>query len=38
VEDGDNLDSKSLKKTYSESRYKESFQKLLPQFERKGLL
>jgi hypothetical protein len=38
VEDGDNLDSKSLEKMYSGSRYKEAFQKLLPQFERKGLL
>ena len=38
VEDGDNLNSNSLEKTYSGSRYKEAFQKLLPQFERKGLL
>jgi len=38
LEDGNNLNSKSLGKTYSGSRYKEAFQKLLPQFERKGLL
>jgi hypothetical protein len=38
LEDGNNLNSKSLGKTYSGSRYKEFFQKLLPQFERKGLL
>jgi hypothetical protein len=38
MEVGDNLDSKSLEKVYSGSRYKEAFQKLLPQFERKGLL
>jgi hypothetical protein len=37
-EDGSNLDSKSLEKSYSGRRYKEAFQKLLPHFERKGLL
>jgi hypothetical protein len=37
-EDGSQIDPKSVEKTYSGSRYKEAFQKLLPQFERKGLL
>jgi len=36
VEDGENLNSMSLEETYSGRRYKEAFQKLLPQFERKG--
>jgi hypothetical protein len=38
VEDGNNVDSKSLEKMFSGSRYKEAFRNLLPQFERKGLL
>ena len=37
-EDGSSMDSKSLEKPYSGRRYKEAFQKLLPHFERKGLL
>jgi hypothetical protein len=37
-EDGSALDSKSLERTFSGSRYKEAIQKLLPHFENKGLL
>jgi hypothetical protein len=38
TEEGSHLDSQSLEKSYSGRRYKEAFQKLLPHFERKGLL
>jgi hypothetical protein len=37
-EDGSALDSKSLEKTFSGSRYKQAVQKLIPHFESKGLL
>ena len=37
-EDGSQVDPKSLEKPYSGKRYREAFQKLLPHFERKGLL
>ena len=37
-EDGSQIDSKSLEKPYSGRRYREALQKLLPHFERKGLL
>lgn len=38
TEDGSVLDSKSVERIYSGSRYKEAAQKLLPHFENKGLL
>jgi hypothetical protein len=37
-EDGSPLDSKSLERTFSGSRYKGAVQKLIPHFEKKGLL
>jgi hypothetical protein len=37
-EDGSNVDPKSVEKTYSGRRYKQAFQKLIPHFEKKGLL
>jgi hypothetical protein len=37
-EDGSVLDSKSVEKTYSGSHYKEAIQKLIPHFEKLGLL
>jgi hypothetical protein len=37
-EDGSTVDSKSVERTFSGNRYKEAVQKLIPHFEKKGLL
>jgi hypothetical protein len=37
-EDGTSMDLESIERPYSGSRYKESLQKLIPHFEKKGLI